>query len=317
MGVSIVIPTYKRHESLTRLLETVRKQTLKPEEVIIVDSSGEGREEIYYSELKIRTIPSSPSVCLQRNIGIKACSSDLIMLCDDDIELPSDYLFRTCQFLENNPQEGVVTGLWREPNSKGEWVTSYPPQSIWDLLYNWLFGLSVWGSVDQMETSLIVRPIYSKLSKFYESKGNTLTKAGWPLVTRYEDNPQKVTVTSLGSALIRKSWIEGITFDESLESNGYGDNYGVCVQLISKGMVNVLLDCIVNHHHIKVNRMSDSFASYHRTLALGYFIKKYKTGSYRLFLWSVFGLILRNIIGANWTNAKIYISVMYYSVKRI
>ena len=314
MAISIIVPTYNRYESLNRLLKSIEKQKLKPNEVIIIDAS-ENKKRVEYDNLNIKLISSNPSVCVQRNIGIEAATSDLLMFCDDDIELPNDYLYRTNIFLENNPQQGIVTGLWRERNSKGEWITSYPITSIWSLTYNWIFGLSVWGSVERLEVHSIAKPIHSRLSRFYKSKGNTLTKAGWPLVTQYTDNPQKAEVTSLGSALIRKSWLKGITFDESLHTNGYGENYGVCVQLKQKGCINILQDLIVLHYHSKKNRIPENKATYYRTLALGGFVKKYDTGSYGLYIWSVFGLIIKSLLIGNIANAKTYLMVMYSIIK--
>ena len=42
--VSVVIPTYKRSETLTRAIDSVLEQTYPSIEIIVVDDNGEGTE---------------------------------------------------------------------------------------------------------------------------------------------------------------------------------------------------------------------------------------------------------------------------------
>jgi glycosyltransferase involved in cell wall biosynthesis len=42
--------------------------------------------------LPIQYILSEKSVCIQRNIGIRKAETPWVFLCDDDVEVPPDYL---------------------------------------------------------------------------------------------------------------------------------------------------------------------------------------------------------------------------------
>lgn len=93
--ISVVIPTYKRPDRLERLLLSISKQTLLPEEVIIVDDASGMKSEyeacvekfkhsfnsIQYIELEENS--GAPTV---RNTGIKLAKNEWIALVDDDDE---------------------------------------------------------------------------------------------------------------------------------------------------------------------------------------------------------------------------------------
>ncbi|MEZ8382417.1 glycosyltransferase family 2 protein [Vibrio splendidus] len=93
--ISVVIPTYKRPDRLERLLLSISKQTLLPEEVIIVDDASGMKNEygacvekfkhsfnsIQYIELEENS--GAPTV---RNTGIKLAKNEWIALVDDDDE---------------------------------------------------------------------------------------------------------------------------------------------------------------------------------------------------------------------------------------
>ena len=73
--ISAVIATRNRKDSLYRTLQALSNQTCKLQEVIIVDSSDNKLNEAdllkTFSDLNIKYITSVPSVCIQRNIGIR------------------------------------------------------------------------------------------------------------------------------------------------------------------------------------------------------------------------------------------------------
>src|SRR5436190_22888196 len=95
MQISVVIPTVDRKMRLLSLLASLERSTYPIHEVIIVDSGSDRLAPYEYSEIKnfpIHYISSERSVCIQRNTGIRQAKSDWIFLCDDDIEVPTDYL---------------------------------------------------------------------------------------------------------------------------------------------------------------------------------------------------------------------------------
>lgn len=94
---SIIIPTYNRPEEIRACIRSVLKQTVKPQEIILVDDGNlggfplrdqckqEGIACIYHRKT-VRGLTRS------RNIGIGLASSDILFFLDDDVVLFTDYI---------------------------------------------------------------------------------------------------------------------------------------------------------------------------------------------------------------------------------
>src|SRR5687768_13117055 len=95
MHISVVIPTCNRRQRLLLLLQNLHRSTYPLLEIIIVDSGEEILEPAEYSSygnLSIVYLRSEKSVCIQRNLGIRMAKGEWVFLCDDDIEVPAEYL---------------------------------------------------------------------------------------------------------------------------------------------------------------------------------------------------------------------------------
>jgi glycosyltransferase involved in cell wall biosynthesis len=91
MKISVVIPAYNAARFLPRCLESVFAQTLKPDEVIVVDDGSTDNTAALAEELGARVI-SQPNGGLSaaRNTGIRNASSEWIALLDaDDLWAPT------------------------------------------------------------------------------------------------------------------------------------------------------------------------------------------------------------------------------------
>jgi len=100
--ISIVIPTYNSSILLSLCLESIRKQTYKPIEVIVVDNfSNDGIHKIVkkYNLSFIERISNKPEA---RNIGIKASKGDYILLLDSDMVLEEKLVEKGVEKFEND-----------------------------------------------------------------------------------------------------------------------------------------------------------------------------------------------------------------------
>ncbi len=114
--VSIIIPTYNSKKFVKKTIESVFNQTYKHFEVIIVDDcSTDGTVEYVKNlmskiqdrsiKLKIKIIKTkknSGTVAHPRNIGIKACSGDLICFLDSDDNWEKNKLAAQVKNYQNN-----------------------------------------------------------------------------------------------------------------------------------------------------------------------------------------------------------------------
>jgi glycosyltransferase involved in cell wall biosynthesis len=299
MQISLVIPTVDRKTRLLSLLVSLDRSTYPIHEVIIVDSGNDRLASDEYSAIKnfpIYYISSERSVCIQRNTGIRQAKSEWIFLCDDDIEIPADYLQKLSIHIDNYPGIGAISGLWLQKNGNA-WTAGYPETSAKQLLWKYIFSLGIWGPINCSANNLVIR----KIKQYYQHKGNHITKAGWPVITDLSSDHFFAPVYSLGGSLVKKEWLLNSPFDEVLDRHGIGENYGVIAGFPDAG-IHVLNSTCVYHQHETINRLMQPLQYYRRVLTLDYFIQTKKTLKNikrRFLLWSLIGNMISFIFSGN------------------
>ena len=84
--LTIVIPTKNEEVLLPKLLESIRKQTLQPAEIIVADAQSTDRTRHIAKEFGARVVEGGmPGVA--RNAGAKDAKTELILFLDADVEL--------------------------------------------------------------------------------------------------------------------------------------------------------------------------------------------------------------------------------------
>ncbi|WP_207632830.1 glycosyltransferase family 2 protein [Foetidibacter luteolus] len=266
LTISVVIPTCNRKQRLLKLLDNLCGSVYPLEEVIIVDS-GEDRlqpaELSLYPQLDIQYLQSEKSVCIQRNKGVQQTRSQWVFLCDDDIEVPADYLQLLAGHAAQHPEAGAISGLVLQQEA-GQWVAAYPLTSARSLLFKYIFQQSIWGPLQCADTWM-TRPIKAA----YQKKANHIARSGWPVVTEFSGGYFITPVYGLGASLVLREWLLASPYDEVLDPHGIGDNYGVAAGF--PGPVHVCNNAHVFHHQAAENRISEVQQYYRRVLALDYF----------------------------------------------
>ncbi|HEY9048582.1 MAG TPA: glycosyltransferase family A protein, partial [Ohtaekwangia sp.] len=233
MKITTVIPTRNRPAHIAKVLQMLQKQTRLSDEIIIVDTSDDKGyiQDInsQFNTLPLKWLhPEIASVCVQRNIGIRAASGDWIFLCDDDIEAKSDYLEKLEQYAIAHPACGAMAGRLLQLEN-GIWTDEYPVKGFADLLWRFTFQLSIWGDLDKVQMRFPGSIFLNPVKKFYRSRQNGLTLGGWPLITSWNSEVFQTTIYSLGANVIRRDWLLHSPYDEVLDPSGIGDNYGVAI----------------------------------------------------------------------------------------
>ncbi|GIW51531.1 MAG: hypothetical protein KatS3mg081_0886 [Gemmatimonadales bacterium] len=296
LTISVVIPTRDRPDSLGRLLRSLESQNRLPDEVIIVDAGhpplGADRLRLEHPKLVLKYLHTAPSVCRQRNAGIRLAQGSHVLLCDDDLELPDNYISELARFAETNTGAGCVTGFVCEPDKAGQFSRSFAAPTARHLLFAFLFQLTVWGDVEGVGGSWITRMAITAVKRWYRRRGNTWSLAGWPLVTQVRDSVVRTGIYGLGAALARRDWLLLSPYDESLGPHGIGDNYGVALGFPQECPIHVLPHLKVLHHRDPRNRPGAEEVFYLRILALEHFMRRDRRFSLtnRVFLaWSLAG----------------------------
>ncbi len=120
MRVSVIIPSYRRPESLARCLDALDRQVRPAEETIVVarDDDAASREIARSHALPVRLVlVRRPGVVAAMNAGLDACGGDVIALTDDDAAPRPDWLARIVDVYARDGQIAAVGGR--------DWVLSY------------------------------------------------------------------------------------------------------------------------------------------------------------------------------------------------
>ncbi len=278
MELSVVIPTRNRAVSLARLLTSLSQQPYPLKEVIVVDASddppGEERLRQEFPELPLRHRRAAPSVCRQRNLGIRAATAPFVFLCDDDIEVTPSYLPEIMDYWHRHPEAGAVTGLVLQRNESGEWAYRFPPKKFRQLLITFILQTSVWGDLDQIPVTALNRLPLRLLKRFYRRRGNTFSLAGFPLVTDFSAPVLTASVYGLGASVMRREWLLEHPYEERLDPYGIGDNYGIAIAFPQEQPVHVLREIFVYHHQAAENRLPPEVVYFRRMAALRYFMRQ-------------------------------------------
>lgn len=118
MHFTLIICTYKRPKALCTLLDSVKLQTLYPDEILVIDGSTDTQTQEVLAQKKYKNVKyfladkSERGLTKQRNMGIKLAdkSSEIICFLDDDTVLEPDYFEQLLKTYEVHPEALGVGG---------------------------------------------------------------------------------------------------------------------------------------------------------------------------------------------------------------
>jgi len=117
MHYSCVIVTRNRLEALKLSIPALLRQTRQPHEIIVVDSSDDeaavrGLVEgvAATASLPVRYIRSGPGMTVQRNLGLRHVSTEIVLFPDDDSILYPDAMAHIMRIYERDT-EGLIGGV--------------------------------------------------------------------------------------------------------------------------------------------------------------------------------------------------------------
>ncbi len=107
-GIAVVVPFYRADRWVTEAVESVRRQTYPPREVVVVDDSrpGDEREALRAlgSGVTVLAHPRNLGVGAARQTGTDATSAELLAYLDADDWLEPSYLAAAVETLQRHPK---------------------------------------------------------------------------------------------------------------------------------------------------------------------------------------------------------------------
>ncbi|NBB95369.1 MAG: glycosyltransferase [Planctomycetes bacterium] len=146
LSVSAILPTHDRPVSLRRCVESILAQTRRPEELIVVNDGRDDLRADLIDDLNASAVSArflrrdEASSTASRNAGLGAAAGDVMLLLEDDIVLPPDFIARLVDLYAADA-DGVVGGIGptvREPD------TELPSGRLW-LAVERALGRGRWG----------------------------------------------------------------------------------------------------------------------------------------------------------------------------
>lgn len=132
--VSVVIVNWNRKDDLKECLDSIKNQTYKNIEIIVVDNhSTDGSIEMMrneFPEVKLIVMPdSSYGACETLNIGFANATGGHVIIMDNDAMLEKDWIEKSVKEFENDEKLGCVAGR----------VLNYYTKEDWGF---WVYGLT-------------------------------------------------------------------------------------------------------------------------------------------------------------------------------
>lgn len=136
LSFSLIVCTYSRPDSVIRLMDSVAKQSLYPDEILIIDSSEDDKTEKlllvknYKCLIYHRVGETNKGLTKQRNFGIGKVkkSSEVVCFLDDDILLEEDYFEKLIGTYKLYPKAVGVGGTILEKDTWKKVPDDYQPE---------------------------------------------------------------------------------------------------------------------------------------------------------------------------------------------
>lgn len=250
VSLSVVVATRNRPEALKMCLPLLVSQTHPPKEIIVIDSSDNPHpNRALVERLSINTkiffqyIESPQGLPLQRNIGLRHATGDVIVFPDDDSLLFDNALMEFAKVYEAD-DEGKVIGVALSPTDKNPLNIEKAGGAIVDLPYQGKNRKSIKNKVKMI--------LYHYLKQVAPPPYVSL---GRSLISGYELPPKLV---AMGCRLrpdqegyrmsFRASAIRSKPFNETLTEYALGEDRDACYGLLEQGIIVESPARLVHHY---------------------------------------------------------------------
>lgn len=269
--IAFIVPTRNRIELLTELLQSIQEQTVKPDQVLVVDGSDRSIEPDIKDHMSsgisyLRVVP--PSLTKQRNAGIKALDNDITLVgyLDDDIVLETDAVESLLTFWETCPDDIGGTSFN---------ITNNPARNPITKLITRLFLIEsgTLGNVLRSGFNMGVYPLEKD------------TYAQW---------------LCGGATIWRREILDEYKYDEWYRGWAYHEDVDFSFTVSQKYRLVVLYGARVEHNPPPYNPSKNKSLGKMAVINRYHFVKKNSQLSVPLFYWSTIGEITIHLLQSLW-----------------
>jgi glycosyltransferase involved in cell wall biosynthesis len=122
--ITAVIPTINEEKYLPACLDSLKRQTIPPNEIIVVDSDSADKTKEIAKSYGCKVINAKCNIGVARNIGVRAAKGETIVFVDADTVIPDKWIERCMKFFESDKVIGYMC-LPNYANLRGrQWLYS-------------------------------------------------------------------------------------------------------------------------------------------------------------------------------------------------
>lgn len=231
LSLTIIIPTKNRYDALSEALKSIARQTVKPQEIIIVDQTPnndgarEAAAKLLPDGVRLNYIwdPKISGLTTARNVAIENVAGDLFLFLDDDVTLYPDFIERLIAAYKEHPEATGISGIPDNYTPPGKffyyWTRVFTRGPFWNDRF----------------------PVYWNAARLSE--------------------PVRVSQMSGGMMSFKKSLVSNTRFDPNLRGVSDGEDVDFCVRL--KGIYFIDPRCKLTHHFNASGREKDHWTRRH------------------------------------------------------
>ncbi len=164
MKISVVIPAYNEENYLKSTLESLKKQALKPFEIIVVDNGSTDKTGEVAKSLGVKVIlEKKKGIGFARKIGFEEALGDIIATTDADTILPKDWLLKISKTFKKNSNIIAVGGPYNFNTNKYKLIIKIVSKI-------WIFGDRILNSGNNIPgvNMAVLKKAYFKVGGFRE-----------------------------------------------------------------------------------------------------------------------------------------------------
>ena len=213
--ISVIICTRNRLDDFRETLASLLKQKRLPDELVVVDSSDTPVLEEYLRTvilpIAVKYIHSAPGLTLQRNVGVRGSSGDLICFFDDDTELNENYLAKIeAVFARNELGLGAVGARLENLFGDQPMTLRFRLERAVFVSLRFLFGLDDYGS-------------------------GRFRLSGMATFPHHLMKPRYIDCLSGGLMSFRREVFQKVQFDEGLPGYGLMEDWSISKSVMDAG----------------------------------------------------------------------------------
>ncbi|NDB04087.1 MAG: glycosyltransferase family 2 protein, partial [Flavobacteriaceae bacterium] len=162
--ISVIIPTFNRHQSLTRALDSVFNQTHPAQEVIVVDDGSNPAVTSTSKNVNVIALNKNHGVSHARNVGIAASKAPWLCFLDSDDEWSKNHLETLNNHIIEHP-------LCRWAQTDEQWIRNGRPlnkKKYHQKPNGWAFEPSLHRCLVSPSAVMVHRHLFDWFGKFNE-----------------------------------------------------------------------------------------------------------------------------------------------------